>query len=198
MATILTRYTNQREKKTQGRLGSNFVIASLANTMKRQTVVSWALARVAFAVLFVGWCALHLRRWDPYFGVTLPAWSPTLGVIFLILGGLLVLACGGILGTRGILETPGNRFLPKEFVAFGPFRYLRNPMSLGAVILMFGLGLYESSVSILLLALALFFFVHIIVVYVEEPGLEKRFGESYRDYKRSVNRWLPKFGMHRS
>ncbi len=166
--------------------------------MKRPAQVSWALAKVAIVVLFVGWCALHLRIWDPYLGVSLPAWTRIPGLIFLISGGLLVLACGGILGTRGILETPGDRFFPKEFVAFGPFRYLRNPMSLGAVILMLGLGLYESSVSILLLALALFLFIYVIVVYVEEPGLEKRFGESYRDYKRSVNRWLPKFGSNKS
>ena len=88
--------------------------------------------------------------------------------------------------------------IPKEFVAFGPFRYIRNPMSLGAVILMLGFALYESSISILLLAAALFLFFHLIVVYVEEPGLEKRFGESYQEYRRSVNRWLPKFGGNRS
>jgi protein-S-isoprenylcysteine O-methyltransferase Ste14 len=41
--------------------------------------------------------------------------------------------------------------------------------------------------------LILFAFIHLIVVYVEEPGLEKRFGESYLQYKRSVNRWLPRF-----
>jgi len=166
--------------------------------MKRQTLVLWALAKVAIAVLFVGWCALHLRRWDSYLGVSLPAWTRTPGFIFLISGGLLVLACGGILSAQGILETSGDRFFPKEFVAFGPFRYIRNPMSLGAVILMLGLGLYESSVSILLLALALFLFFHVIIVKVEEPGLEKRFGESYREYKRSVNRWLPKFGSNKS
>jgi len=166
--------------------------------MKRQMLVLWAVARTAIAVLFVGWCALHLHRWDPYLGVSLPARSRTPGLIFLISGGLLVLACGGILGTRGILETRGDRFFPKEFVAFGPFRYLRNPMSLGAVILMLGLGLYESSVLILLLACALFLFFHVIVVYVEEPGLERRFGDSYRDYKRSVNRWWPKLGAYKS
>jgi protein-S-isoprenylcysteine O-methyltransferase Ste14 len=153
---------------------------------------------VAIAVLLIGWGALHLRRWDPYLGVPLPTWSRTPGLIFLISGGLLVLACGGILGTRGILETPGDRFFSKEFVTFGPFRYLRNPMSLGGVILMMGLGLYESSVSILVFALALFLFLHLLVVYVEEPGLEKRFGGSYQTYKRSVNRWLPKFGGKKS
>ena len=78
-------------------------------------------------------------------------------------------------------------------MAFGPFHYVRNPMSLSAVIVIFGLGLYESSMAILLFALAAFLFFHLVVVYVEEPGLEKRFGESYRAYKRSVHRWLPKF-----
>jgi protein-S-isoprenylcysteine O-methyltransferase Ste14 len=71
-------------------------------------------------------------------------------------------------------------------------------MSLGGVTLMTGLGLYESSVCILLLAAALFLFLHLLVVYVEEPGLERRFGESYRDYKRSVNRWWPKFSVRKS
>jgi hypothetical protein len=65
--------------------------------------------------------------------------------------------------------------VPKEFVAFRPFRYLRNPMSLGVPILVLELGLYESSTSILRLALALSLFLHLVVFYVEEPGLERRF-----------------------
>jgi protein-S-isoprenylcysteine O-methyltransferase Ste14 len=67
-------------------------------------------------------------------------------------------------------------------------------MSVGVVVLMFGLGLYASSVSVLLFALGLFLFLHLVVVYVEEPGLERRFGESYREYKREVNRWWPRVG----
>jgi protein-S-isoprenylcysteine O-methyltransferase Ste14 len=50
----------------------------------------------------------------------------------------------------------------------------------------------ELSASILLFALVLFLFLHLLVVYVEEPGLESRFGEGYRAYKQSVNRWLPR------
>jgi protein-S-isoprenylcysteine O-methyltransferase Ste14 len=84
--------------------------------------------------------------------------------------------------------------LPREFAAFGPFRYVRNPMSLGVVVLMFGRGLDASSASVLLFALGLFLFLHLVVVYVEEPGLERRFGETYREYKREVNRWWPRVG----
>jgi protein-S-isoprenylcysteine O-methyltransferase Ste14 len=166
--------------------------------MNRPMLVLWTLAKVALSVLFVGWGALYFRRWNPYLGVSLAAWTWRPGLIFLIFGGVLVFACGGILSTRGIYETPGDRLFPREFVAFGPFRYLPNPMSLGGVILMAGLGLYESSGCILLLAAVLFLFFHLLVVYMEEPGLARRFGESYRDYQRSVNRWLPKFTGNKS
>ncbi len=162
--------------------------------MNRLTLILWTVMKVAIAVVFVGWAALHLRRLDAHIGVTLPIWSRIPGIVGMVAGGLIVIACGGILANLGILSMPGERLLPREFVAFGPFRHVRNPMSLGLVILMVGLGLCESSVSIVLFAAALFLFLHLIVVYVEEPGLEKRFGESYREYKRSVDRWLPRFG----
>jgi len=167
--------------------------------MRRSAIVAWTLAKVVTAVVCIGWCALHVRKLDPYFRLVVPPWTRVPGCILLILGGVLVLTCGGILSTRwnaAPFPTKGRffrRFFPREFVAFGPFRYVRNPMSLGAVTLMMGLGLYEESISVLLLALLLFLFLHLVVIYVEEPGLERRFGESYRQYRQSVNRWLPGF-----
>jgi protein-S-isoprenylcysteine O-methyltransferase Ste14 len=162
--------------------------------MNRLTLILWSVTKVAVAVVFVGAAALRLRRLDSYVGVGLPVWSRIPGVVGMVAGGLIVIACGSVLANRGIFSMPGQRLLPREFVTFGPFRYVRNPMSLGFVTLMAGLGLYESSVSIILFAAGLFLFLHLIVVYVEEPGLEKRFGESYCEYKRSVDRWLPRFG----
>ena len=172
------------------------MVTSRETTVKQPLTVIWTLAKVVTAVSCVGWCALHVRKFDPYFGFVLPNWTRVPGLILLILGGILVLTCGGILSTRGF-GTPGDRFFPKEFVVFGPFRYLRNPMSLGAVTLMMGLGLYKESISILLLGLLLFLFFDFVVIYVEEPGLERRFGKSYQQYRQSVNRWLPRFGRGR-
>ncbi len=164
---------------------------SIAQTaVKNAVVICWTLIRVTIAIVLVGWCALYLRRFDSHFLVVLPLWTCVPGLILLLIGGLLVLWCGGILSTRGILSSEDWLF-PKEFVALGPFRHLRNPMSLGVVVLMIGLGLYERSVSILLFACLLFVLLHLVVVYVEEPGLATRFGPSYQAYKRSVNRWVP-------
>ena len=42
------------------------------------------------------------------------------------------------------------------------------------------------------MAAAVFLVLHLVVVYGEEPGLEKRFGDSYREYRRNVRRWLPR------
>jgi|SRR5579872_1803827 len=161
--------------------------------MRKVALVVWTLFCVVVALLVVCWGVQQLRRWDPSVGLRLRAWSWAPGLILMIGGGFVVLLCGGILGARGFWSTPGERLWPTEFVASGPFRYVRNPMSLGWVTLMLGLGLYESSVTVVLSAAALFLLLHLIVVYGEEPGLEKRFGEGYRDYKRSVNRWIPRF-----
>jgi protein-S-isoprenylcysteine O-methyltransferase Ste14 len=153
--------------------------------MNRVPVVIWTLLRVVAAVLLVGWAALHLRVLDGVFGVRRPEWLEPAGVVLLFVGGVAVLRCGGMLSTPGIV--------PTEFVVRDLFRYLRNPMSLGAVTMMLGLALFCRSISIMLSSALLFLFIHIFVVFVKEPGLERRFGGSYLQYKLSVNRWLPTF-----
>jgi protein-S-isoprenylcysteine O-methyltransferase Ste14 len=153
--------------------------------MSRTAVVIWTIVRVAAAVFFVGWAVLHLRVLDGVIGVTLPQWVKPAGMLLLLIGGIIVLLCGQMLSTRGIV--------PTEFVVRGLFRYVRNPMSLGALTMMLGLALFCRSISILLFCALLFLVVHIFVVLVEEPGLENRFGDAYRQYKISVNRWLPTF-----
>jgi protein-S-isoprenylcysteine O-methyltransferase Ste14 len=153
--------------------------------MSRALVVTWTITRVAAAVLLVGWASWHLRLLDGVIGAGLPEWLKPVGMVLLVVGGVVVLLCGAKLSTLGIL--------PPEFVVLGPFRFVRNPMSLGAVTMMSGLALFRRSISILIFSGTLFLVIHGIVVFVEEPGLEKRFGKSYLQYKHSVNRWLPTF-----
>jgi protein-S-isoprenylcysteine O-methyltransferase Ste14 len=144
--------------------------------------------------LAVGWLTGYLRPLDASLGVELPAWVQVPGIVAVVAGAALVLTCGVMLSTRGIGTLRGEeRFMPREFVATGPFRFVRNPMSLGAVILMVGIALWHRSTLALGLAAGLFVLFHAVVVCVEEPGLEKRFGDSYREYKRQVPRWFPRW-----
>ncbi len=153
-----------------------------------------ALRALIYATGFIflfGWIALGVRVYDQSIGIVLPAWTKVVGIIFMIAGSVLILICIAVFVARG-RGTPAIFDPPPEFVAIGPYRYVRNPMYEGGFLLLIGFGLYHLSVSILALTLLLAFLFHLFVLCVEEPGLEQRFGSSYREYKNSVNRWLPK------
>jgi protein-S-isoprenylcysteine O-methyltransferase Ste14 len=141
-----------------------------------------------------GWLAWWLRSLDPAGGLELPAWTRVPGAVLLVAGVALALASTGLLLSAGLAGSRGREFFwPKEFVATGPFRFVRNPMALGAVAYVAGLGLSLRSGSVLILAAAGFVLFHLFIVFVEEPGLAKRFGRSYLEYQRVVPRWFPRW-----
>jgi protein-S-isoprenylcysteine O-methyltransferase Ste14 len=144
-----------------------------------------------FLLLFA-WIALGVRAFDPRFGVALSAAAKIPGLILVVLGAILVLACAGVFISRG-RGTPAVFDAPRAFVAVGPYRYVRNPMYIGGLMLLLGFGLYLRSISMLFLALFLFALVHLFVLYYEEPTLTRRFGSSYQEYRRAVRRWIPRW-----
>jgi len=82
--------------------------------------------------------------------------------------------------------------LTQRLVIVGPYRHMRNPMISSVLFMVAGQALFWGSA--LTAALAVFFLVvnHFYFIASEEPGLVKRFGDSYRAYKASVPRWLPR------
>lgn len=82
----------------------------------------------------------------------------------------------------------------RNLVAEGPYRYVRNPMISGVVAMLLGEALLWGSLAVGLWACAFALINHAYFVLSEEPGLERRFGESYRAYKATVPRWIPRLG----
>lgn len=148
-------------------------------------------------VVFFGWVALEVRGLDQRMGIALPPWTAIVGIILMVLGGSMVLLCAGFFVLRG-RGTPAVFDAPRQFVALGPYRYVRNPMYIGGVALLVGFGLYEQSVSILLLSLVILAALQLFVVSYEEPGLRRRFGPTYGEYCRNVPRWIPGYRGHRA
>jgi protein-S-isoprenylcysteine O-methyltransferase Ste14 len=141
-------------------------------------------------VLFWGWIALRVRGLDRNLGIILPAWTGFLGVVLGVMGGIVVLVCAGTFIVRG-RGTPAPFDAPREFVAVGPYRYVRNPMYIGALTAIAGFALYLHSISILLFCLAVFLVAHLFVLFYEEPTLRAKFGAGYEAYCRTVSRWVP-------
>lgn len=164
--------------------------------MKLFFIILRSIIYVPVFILFFGWLALNVRVYDSSLGVILPQWASIVGIFVMALGAILVLICVTVFAVRG-KGTPAVFDPPLEFVAIGPYAYVRNPMYIGGFILLVGFGLYHSSLSILILAIILIIIFHFFVFAVEEPNLERLFGKSYLEYKKKINRWLPKLKKYK-
>jgi protein-S-isoprenylcysteine O-methyltransferase Ste14 len=150
------------------------------------------LRGVVYAVLFVWlwvWIAGAVRSFDARIPVTLAAGLRPLGFALAGLGAILIGASVATFVTRG-RGTPAPFDPPREFVASGPYRYVRNPMYVGAAAAMLGAGLVLSSPSIVMLSAAFVLMLHLFLVLYEEPALARKFGAPYERYRSSVRRWM--------
>ncbi|HEV8131267.1 MAG TPA: isoprenylcysteine carboxylmethyltransferase family protein [Acidobacteriota bacterium] len=150
-----------------------------------------ALVYMSAFLLLWWWIALRFRVRDSEIGTALPAWTGIIGIAAMAAGAVLVLLCGGVFVVLG-RGTPAIFDAPRKFVAVGPYKYARNPMYVGALMVLSGFALYEHSISMLLLAPLMFLTFHLFVIYYEEPNLRRKFGATYEAYCKAVPRWIPR------
>ena len=113
------------------------------------------------------------------------------GVILATLGGALAVWCIFTFATLG-KGTPAPFDPPQRLVVRGPYRFVRNPMYLGAALALLGAALVYGSVALAGYALAFVAVLHAFVLWYEEPTLRRMFGADYDAYSRSVHRWWPR------
>jgi protein-S-isoprenylcysteine O-methyltransferase Ste14 len=82
--------------------------------------------------------------------------------------------------------SPTNR----KLVARGPYRFTRNPMYLGLVILSSGIAVWVGSWPFFLAPIAVFATANWVHIPFEEAKMRRQFGEEYDSYVRRVRRWL--------
>jgi len=123
-----------------------------------------------------------------------------------LLPGFLGSAIGGVLLVAGVVllawcvvwfirarGTPVPFNPPRELVIVGPYAWSRNPMLTGVFSCLFGFGFLLHSVSMVVVWTPVFVLLNVIELkMVEEFELERRFGTSYREYKRCVPMFVPR------
>ncbi len=77
-----------------------------------------------------------------------------------------------------------------RLVADGPYRYVRNPLYLGTILMAFGIAFAASRSGFVVLMLAITFFQYRLTLR-EERALEATQGEDYRRYLEAVPRLIP-------
>ena len=81
---------------------------------------------------------------------------------------------------------------PTTLVVRGLYRYVRNPIYVGVLLIVLGEAILFESLRLATYAVILWLFFHLVVVLYEEPELREKFGTEYEAYLRSVGRWIPK------
>ena len=158
------------------------------------------LVRHAFAILVLPFMAVFvIPRWLVNgYGVVTQWRSRGFQILGHVAGGFsflvgfsLFLWCLYLFAARG-KGTLAPWDPPKRLVVTGPYRYVRNPMISGVLMIVAGEALVHGSLTLgawfgcFLLLNQVYFMV------LEEPMLENRFGEDYRRYKAGVPRWVPR------
>jgi protein-S-isoprenylcysteine O-methyltransferase Ste14 len=81
----------------------------------------------------------------------------------------------------------------KSLVQEGIFAHCRNPLYLGNVLILTGVGIASNSMLFIVVGVPLFLFAYASIIAAEENYLRGRFGAEFDEYCRRVNRLIPRF-----
>jgi len=150
---------------------------------------------LTYATLFVGLLLIYVPTrvlsWSGIVRPTAIEGPQIAGLIVGSTGAAVALWCVFAFASIG-RGTPAPFDPPRRLVTRGPYRFVRNPMYIGAGLALAGATLFYESVSLLAYGGMFLIASHVFVVWYEEPALRRMFGSEYETYRRRVRRWRPR------
>src|SRR5687768_10463958 len=123
------------------------------------------------------------------FGAHYHYWPIIIGLVITITGQLIR---GVTIGLAYIIRGGKNKQVYAEnLVTEGMFNHCRNPLYLGNILMLAGVGILSNSLIYVAVLIPLFLFIYQAIVLAEEHFLRNKFGVAYDNYTGKVNRWLP-------
>ena len=119
-----------------------------------------------------------------------------IGLFSIILGLVVFIWCVLSFAFLG-KGSPAPFAPPKKLVVRGLYRYVRNPMYIGWLLILAGEVLLSQSIELFEYFLITFGLLYFFILFYEEPRLANKFGESYERYRKSVRRWIPRLTPYR-
>jgi protein-S-isoprenylcysteine O-methyltransferase Ste14 len=105
-----------------------------------------------------------------------------------------ILGVAFIVGAMRLFRSTGQDPRPwaatPEIIRSGVYRFTRNPMYVSLALLQSAIGIGFGNLWIVLLVPVACVVVQMTAIRHEEAYLERKFGDAYLDYKKSVRRWL--------
>jgi protein-S-isoprenylcysteine O-methyltransferase Ste14 len=165
----------------------------VATGSKRLRLILTPIGLIVFfgLLLLVVFGSLYMDRALGFQDLLSGSIGTLIGVVLLSLGLAIWAWCIVYFSKAKGTPVPFNP--PRELVTGGPYAWSRNPMLTGVFAVLFGIGFLLHSVSMVFIWTPVFVIFNILELkLVEEPELERRFGESYIEYKRRIPMFIPK------
>ncbi len=170
-------------------------IATTRNKLKIIITPIGIIIWFGLSVLFI-FASLWLDELLPVHFSLSPLSNIFLSLPLLIIGASLAL--GTVYSFTKARGTPVPLNPPQKLITTGLNSQIRNPMLLGWFIMLFGLGILLTSISLVLIYTPIFILLNILYLKtIEEKEMEKKFGEEYLKYKKSVPMFIPRFGKRK-
>jgi len=111
------------------------------------------------------------------------------GLFIFVIGLIVMFSCiiSFAVHGRGTLSPADPT---KRLVIKGLYKFSRNPMYIGVILILAGEALFFLSSYLLIYLLLIFIAFHIFILLHEEPRMKKVFKDEYDDYYKKVKRWL--------
>lgn len=119
-------------------------------------------------------------------------WWPIFIGLIITVGGQLIrgLTIGLAYIVRGGKE---GKPYAEGLVTDGIFNHCRNPLYVGNILMLLGVGILANSLLYVAVVIPVFLFIYQAIVLAEEDFLRKKFGSGFDEYCNKVNRWFPGF-----
>ncbi len=153
--------------------------------------MSLAVRNLLFSVVVPGLGAVVLPWWILSRSGATPARLQLPAIAVIAVGAGIYGACVWLFAVVG-RGTPGPWDAPRRLVAVGPYRWVRNPIYVAALLVVLGESWLFVSLPLLVYAGAMALVFHAFVIGYEERTLRRTFGETYTEYVRTVPRWIPR------
>lgn len=134
-----------------------------------------------------------------FFEGTWPLFDNHLIEMWEIVIGTIIALCGQTLRALTIglayIKRGGKKkqVYAKNLVQDGIFSHCRNPLYLGNILILLGVGIAGNSLPFVMFGLPFLLFAYATIICAEEDYLEKKFGQEFKDYCKRVNRIIPDF-----
>ena len=144
-------------------------------------------------IFILFYAALFIPSWPLFskeaFGEFYYLWPVIIGLVVTITGQAIR---GATIGLAYIVRG-GKEGKPyaEGLVTEGIFNHCRNPLYVGNILMLLGVGILANSLLYVAVMMPVFLFIYQAIVLAEENFLRNKFGPGYDEYCKKVNRWIP-------